>query len=58
MLAEFVDANDRRPGLYTELAIDGGRGFTSPFPPPAKGTPDSEILPLPGIPTFWVLFLW
>lgn len=33
-------------------------GFTSPFPPPAKGTPDSQTLPLPGTLTFSVLFLW
>jgi len=35
-----------------ELAIDGRRGFTSSFPPPAKVTPDSETLPLPGTLTF------
>jgi hypothetical protein len=52
-LAELVDANDRRSGLYSELTVDGGRGFAPPFLHRRKADPTARPCPLPGTLTFF-----
>ena len=51
--AEHVDTNDRHSGRYTELTRRRRAGVRIPFPPPAKGGPDSQTLPFAGTLTFF-----
>jgi hypothetical protein len=41
------------PGFKTELTVDGGRGFTSPFLHRRKADPTARPCPLPGTLTFF-----